>query len=231
MKQRNEPTLEDIIKNSEEDVKYSLNCHRVGVIEAFYPETQTADIKMVDKGVQQFEDGEKLIDLPPLINCPVIISKGINGGLTFPINSGDTCLIIFNDRDLDNWLIDGLTQRPNTLRSHDFSDAIALVGLRNQINQITDYNNEETKLNYLDNKITINITSIKLDNVNGGSIAVTNKLELKNGAENLKAIIDDFIDIVKNLKAVDPISGLLPIDPAATIALTALSARVNTLLL
>jgi len=227
---RTEPDLEDIMEGLKEDIFFEFNCHRVGIIEAFYPSDQTADIRLVDKSVRQTTDGEVLTNFSLLEKCPVIVNKGISGGLTIPINAGDTCLVLFNDRDLDSWLVDGLVQRPNTLRTHDFSDAICLVGIRSQVNQIAGYNNVATELNYLDNKISLDNEKISLLNSSGGSIVIDDKLELKNTAENLKTLVDDFITIVTNLKTVDPLSGELPIDGATSSALSALSIRVGALL-
>jgi hypothetical protein len=227
---RTEPDLEDVIEGAIDDLSARLNCQRVGIIETFYPVDQTADIKLVDKAVKFTTDGEVLLNFSLLAKCPVIVNKGINGGLTIPINAGDTCTVHFNDRDLDNWLIDGLVQRPNTLRTHDFSDAIATIGIRNQVNKIADFNNEATELNYLTNKISLDSTKINLINSSGGSIVLDDKLELKNTAENLKGLIDELITIVTNLKTVDPISGLLPIDGATASSLSALSTRVGALL-
>lgn len=226
----NQPDLTDIIEGATTDLLYSFNCHRIGIINSFDPIEQTATVQLVDKGVTTSVEGEQLIDFSPLAECPVITFKGRNGGVTIPINPGDTCMVFFNDRDMDNWLEDGLIQRPNTLRAHDFSDAVVLVGMRNQINKIADYNNDATELNYLDNKISVDSSTIGLVNSAGGSIKVDDKLELKNTAQNLKTIIDDFITIVTDLKVVDPISGPLPIDAATTSALTALSTDVGDLL-
>ena len=233
MKQRNEPDLQDILNGATEDLSYSLSCHRIGIIESFNATEQTATVRMVDKGVIQYDDGEQLLDYALLVDCPVIVYKGANGGLTIPINTGDSCLVCFNDRDVDSWLIDGLVQRPNTLRNHDLSDAIIVVGIRNQINKITNYNNEATELNYIDNIISIDNAKINLINTSGASIVLDDKLELKNTAENLKAVIDDFITIVTSLKTVDnPASPTitLVVDTPTTNALTALSTRVGVLL-
>jgi len=230
-KQRSEPNLDDVINGAISDYSYLINCHRVGTIKSFDPTMQTASIQLVDKGVFSSDQGDIIVDFPLLVNCPVVIFKGLNGGLTIPINNDDTCLICFNDRDLDNWLIDGLNQRPNTLRTHDLSDGIAIVGIRSQINNISDYNNEATELNYLNNKISLDSIKINLINANGGSIVIDDKLELKNTAENLKGLIDELITIITNLKTVDPISGNLPIDPATVASLSTLSIRVGNLLI
>lgn len=213
-KQRTDPDLQDVLEGAMQDLLYSFNCHRIGTIQSFDPSNQTATIQLTDKGVISNSDGsEQLITFSPLLQCPAIILKGASGGLTFPINEGDTCLVLFNDRDIDNWFEDGLPQRPNTLRAHEMSDAIALVGIRNGINKLTDYNNSATVINYLDTKISLG-----------------NKVEISNAAENLKSIIDELINVVTNLKTVDPISGELPIDAATAASLSALSTRVGDLL-
>jgi len=244
----NEPQLEDVINGAIDDLAYTLNCHRVGIIESFDPVNQNATIKLVDKGVYEYTENETIIDYPPLLEVPVLIHKATDGGITIPIIKGDTCLVVFNDRDLDNWLLNGLIQRPNTLRKHDLSDAIAIIGIKNQKNKIADYNNLATVINYKDNKITIDDAEINLLNsqdnkitiddaeinllnsVGNGNIIIDDKIDIKNAAENLKALITDFINIVKNLKTVDPDSGNIPIDPSTSSALTALSNRVGNLL-
>lgn len=230
MERINQPDLTDILNGTASDLAYKLNCHKIGIIQSFDPDEQTASVELVDKGVINSVEGEQLIPYPLLVDCPVVISKGAFGGLTIPVNEGDTCIVHFNDRDLDNWLIDGLVQRPNTLRTHHLSDAIVEIGVRNQINKITNYNNLATEVNYLDNLISIDATTISFINSAGGSIKIDDKLELKNSAENLKDIIDEFITIVTNLKTVDPVSGLLPIDGATASSLSALSTKVGDLL-
>jgi hypothetical protein len=229
-KDLNEPDLDDILDGALDDLIYSFNCHRVGIIESFNAMTQLATVKLVDKGVITTNEGSQIIEYAPLVDCPVIINKGINGGLTIPINKGDACIVHFNDRNLDGWLVNGLIQRPKTLRAHDFSDAIVEIGVRSQVNKIMNYNNNATELNYLDNNIYLDISKIGLINSQGASIVLDDKLELKNTAENLKDLIDELITIVTNLKTVDPISGDLPIDLATANNLTALSARVGDLL-
>lgn len=228
--QINEPDLTDVIDGALEDLLYAFNCHRVGVIESFNPDEQTATVQLVDKGVITGVDGEVLVDYPPLVDCPVLINKSATGGLTVPINPGDTCFVHFNDRDLDNWLIDSLTQRPNTIRAHDLADAVVTIGIRNQINKIPDYNNLATELNYQSNKLSLSTGGVSISSSAGASLVLDDKLELKNTAENLKDIIDEFINIITNLKTVAPSLQEFPIDGATASALSVLSTRVTDLL-
>ena len=230
MKQRTNPELTDVIDGAIEDFAYSLNCHRVGIIQSFNPANQTAVIQLVDKATKYYSDAEILIEYAPLVDCPVFVNKSAKGGLTIPINVGDTCLVLFNDRDLDNWFTDGLTQKPNTMRTHDFSDAIAIVGIRNSINKIPDYNNEAAELNYESSKITLDNSKISATTLAGGSVKIDDKLELKNTTQSLKLLVDELITILTGLKTVDPIAGLLPIDPTTASSLSALSTKFGELL-
>lgn len=128
-----------------------LNCHQVGEIVSFDPTTQTAEVQI--KMLKTY-NGE-LKDYPVLIDCPCIILGGCKGRITFPISAGDSCLVLFNDRDIDNWFSGGQKMQPRTERKHNFSDAIALVGPRNLQNKITDYFVEGAELKYGNSSIKL----------------------------------------------------------------------------
>ena len=128
-----------------------LNCHQVGTIVNFYAATQTADIQ---PGMQRLVPDTT--SNPPqwkaktpamLVNVPVFVLSGGGGTLTFPVASGDTCLVLFNDRDLSNWQTTGNTQTPPlTTRTHNLSDGLAIVGFRNLANKISGYSTTDAVL-------------------------------------------------------------------------------------
>ena len=133
--QATEPTLASILELHKDDIMYSLNCHQVGEIVSFNSQTQTAEVQIK---MQRTVKGE-IKDYPVLIDCPCIVLGGGEGRITFPISAGDSCLVIFNDKDIDNWYDGGQKMPPRSQRLHDFADAFALVGIRNRQNQISDY--------------------------------------------------------------------------------------------
>jgi hypothetical protein len=64
---------------------------------------------------------------PPIQNVPVIFPSGGGGILSFPLKVGDTVLLVFSMRSMEEWLYsDGSLQTPVNARHHDISDAIAI---------------------------------------------------------------------------------------------------------
>lgn len=170
IQQANEPTLASVLKLHKEDIMYSINCHQIGEIVSFNPSTQTAEVQIK---MLRMMNGE-LKQYPVLIDCPCIVLSGGSGRLTMPISAGDSCLVLFNDRDIDNWYSGGQSVAPRTERKHNFADAIALVGIRNRQNQITDYLNDGVELKhgnssiklkdgYIDIKGNVNIVQNEVD--------------------------------------------------------------------
>lgn len=72
-------------------------------------------------------DGREL-DMPVIIGVPVIFPSGSGGNasVSFPIQAGDGCLIVFAERSIDDWVKGGDSDDP---RKHDLTDAIAIPGL------------------------------------------------------------------------------------------------------
>ena len=148
----NVPTadLREFWRRRKLEIKAELNCITIGTIEAFNGTDQTATIsinyKAILKGGVPLTNGaakDKVIDYPILLKCPIMILTGGSFHLTFPIAKGDTCLVLFCDRDIDNWFQTGdVNGPPATERMHDMSDAVALVGIRSLSNPIPNYNTD-----------------------------------------------------------------------------------------
>lgn len=72
------------------------------------------------------------VDLPLLVDVPVVFQGGGGFTLTFEPVVGDEALIVFASRCIDNWWLAGGVQAQAELRMHDLSDGFALVGLKSQ---------------------------------------------------------------------------------------------------
>jgi hypothetical protein len=76
------------------------------------------------------------LQMPVLLDCPVLWMGGGGATLTFPIAKDDECLVIFASRCIDAWWQQGAASGPNPgrdppdLRMHSLSDGFVLVGVK-----------------------------------------------------------------------------------------------------
>jgi hypothetical protein len=171
-----------------------LNCHRIGTIVSFDSTKQTASVQIASLAVF----GDKTVPYPVLTQCPVFVPSGGNGCLTMPVSPGDSCLVLFNDRDIDNWYESGAVTAPNTARTHDLSDGLVIVGFRHQANPIPDYSvdvelrNNTAIVGLEDNgKISIRNQDTTLKTVMTTLITALNKLDEKSPSGSASVQIND----------------------------------------
>lgn len=88
----------------------------------------------------------KIVNLPLLLDCPVVFPHGGGCSLTFPVKAGDECLIVFASRSIDNWWQNGGVQNPAEMRMHDLSDGFAICGVWSQPKKIGGWSTGETQL-------------------------------------------------------------------------------------
>lgn len=104
-----------------------------GVVKAFDPSKMTVSVQPTIKARVRNEDGSSAwVQIPMLVDCPVIYPGGGGFTLTFPIQDGDECLVVFASRCIDSWWQSGGVQIPAEMRMHDLSDGFAFVGPRSQ---------------------------------------------------------------------------------------------------
>jgi Phage protein Gp138 N-terminal domain len=65
---------------------------------------------------------------PLLLDCPVVFPQGGGAMLSFPIQPGDECLVVFGSRGIDHWWQSGGVQPPATARMHHLSDGFVIPG-------------------------------------------------------------------------------------------------------
>lgn len=166
----NEVELRDLLNLFEKNLMLKFNSHHIATIQDFNPAQQTASATINYKKSFSLPNAagsytEQLVDYPLLVNCPVIFLGGGETSLTFPVDSGDTCLVLFNDRDMDNWFAGSTSSAPHTSRLHSFSDGIIIVGPRALRDVITDFDTSRATLRYgLLSRVAIGETQAVLEN-------------------------------------------------------------------
>ena len=76
-------------------------------------------------------NGERATEgIPAITNIPVIFPGSGSTRVRWPINPGDTVLLLFSSTSLDKWLVRGGTVDPQDDRRHNISDCIAIPGFQ-----------------------------------------------------------------------------------------------------
>jgi hypothetical protein len=73
-----------------------------------------------------------LLDVPPIIDVPVVFPSTLAGSLLFPVRAGDGVLIIVSEVGIGKWLqsaVDASIVDPDDASRHTLTDAIAIPGL------------------------------------------------------------------------------------------------------
>lgn len=114
-----------------------------GIIQSFDKEEQTVKVQLALRELINKEDlSQQWLDIPILLDVPIVIPRAGNYAITFPIKKDDECLVIFSDMCIDAWFSNGGIQNQIELRRHDLSDAFAILGPWSQPNKIENYSDE-----------------------------------------------------------------------------------------
>jgi hypothetical protein len=134
------PTLEQVIKEAIERKSASIRVCLPGRVEKFDAEKQLANVKPLIQEVYEDEDESTFSSALPVIpNVPVVFEGTSNFYMTYPIQAGDRCMIVFNDLDYDAWMTNGDDNAPSTSRRHDLTDAVCIMGMRDQGHKISEF--------------------------------------------------------------------------------------------
>lgn len=156
--------LPTILERVMDVLKRDLNCIKIGTIEDFDNETQTASVKITLKRIVSISEQniKTCRDFPILLEVPCIILSGGSSYIQMPIENGDNCILLFSDEDLEGWLSTN-TDVPSSDRRHDLSDAVCLVGLSNITRSIDDFSNDKIKIQFSkDSHVTIDESGTKI---------------------------------------------------------------------
>ena len=124
------PDLTEVLNELKNEIFANMNCIQIGKIQTVNS-NQTVEIQIQ---VKRRISGDKISDYPLLVDCPYFVLSGGGAYIDMPIKKGDPCIILFNDRNIDNWWSTENIKEPADRRKHNLSDGIALVGISSNVN-------------------------------------------------------------------------------------------------
>lgn len=224
-----DPSERDLLDLVKREIAFEFNCHAIGTIQSFNAAEQTARVTVNYKQVLTVADPvTKKYSLqqrsyPALDRVPVVVLQGGGGALTFPIAAGDECILLFNDRDLDNWFKSGATTSPpTTARTHALADAVALVGL---------YSLKRSLANYDTTRAVLRKGNAMVGVGNADKVKVSNGTDTLNGL--LQDLLTELSDLCTQIEALtvtyaSPGGPAISSVPNNAAAIAAISTRVST---
>lgn len=201
--EKTQTDFNDIMIIAQDAIMSRLNCHNIGRIIEFDALTQTCTVELMQ--IKQFN--EQTFIPAPITQVPLIILGSGGGHITMPNPIGTICLLLFLDRNIDNFMETGEQYVPDTARMHDFTDAIALTTFTTLANPIQNYDEnaitifneglieEVQKISYI--KIYPNL--IQIQAADGANIALNDKVSISNSAQNLGVLIKELILAIEGL--------------------------------
>jgi hypothetical protein len=169
--------LETVIDNAITKSLLELHTMAPGIVQAWYPDEEEADIQIT---IKRKQDG-KLVNLPLLPHVPVRFFKCGSFAMTCEVTVGDYLMVIFSERSNDTWLESGGVQDPGDSRRHSLSDAYAIPFMYPQSEKIGDISEDTLQIKTLDGSTILSIEK-------GGKIKIKGDLEVDGDIKSTKSI-------------------------------------------
>ena len=198
-------TFSDAVRNAIDYALTDLHTCLPGTIESFDATTQTAKINLAIRRIKHdlTADGQQdRFDITPLTNVPVVFPSSGGYSITFPVAAGDEVLVVFSERSIDTWQQSGGTQDPLDRRKHEYTDAIAIIGLHSNPKKIANYSTDamairsddgNTEITVADDSVNVDVglTNVSIDaltvdidiaGTGGATYNADGSVDFKNGA-------------------------------------------------
>lgn len=157
-------TIKEWIRKGGENIHVSM----IGKIESYNPQTNRASITPV--GSMTCPDWQE-IPYPTIHNVPIQYPCGNGGksGCTFPVKPGDTCIIIFSDHQIENFLSG---EKSDDMRNHSMNDAYAIPTLFSDSVPTLKSNPNDVCLFNDGSLVVLNSSSMTINLADGTSVSI-----------------------------------------------------------
>lgn len=135
------PTMAEVIRSAIESNRSDIHTAIPACVMSYDAATQTADIKPEIKRVIRTRLGEPVEEALPVIPAvPVVFPGSGEFFMSFPVQPGDTGMLIFCERNIDRWRETEGDVNPGDQRAHGLAGATFHPGLRRTANALADAN-------------------------------------------------------------------------------------------
>lgn len=126
-----DPTsLADVVTGAIDATLGKIHTSMPGKVVSYNSLAQTADVQPMCKRQLFTADGEKVYEsLPLLPGVPVCFPRGGGYVVTFPLQAGDTVVLVFSEAGLAEFLETGSEAEPWDTRRHHISNAVAIPSI------------------------------------------------------------------------------------------------------
>lgn len=176
------------------------------IISAFDPVAMTVSAQPAIKGSVTNPDGStQSVNLPLLVDVPLVFPTAGGYSITFPIASGDECLVVFASRCIDGWWQSGGVQEAMEFRMHDLSDGFAIIGTRSQARKVSGWDESNLQIRSDDHSTIIEVDKNGKVNITAPtSMTVTTPTANFTGNVNVAGTLTATTDVIgggKSLKS------------------------------
>lgn len=208
-------TLNTAIEKVKKNIFATLNCHNIGRVVEYNAQNNTATIETMI--LNQWYD--TIVEPSLIMDVPIITFGTKNARITMPNPVGCYVILLFMDKNIDNFLETGEQHLSPTSRTHSISDCVALLTVDSEI--------DEQPL-YDENALTLSNKGIIEEEEHQTFIKVKpDTVSIANNKQNLSNLIDLFLQACEQIET-ETNTGILK--PASKQKFTDLKAKFKELL-
>lgn len=140
--QVNDKSLNDVLVQAMRQNAISINKVSIGFIVDFDHTKLSASVQV---GVETKLNDGRVLSPPPIIeNVPVLFQNTATMSMTFKISKGDTVLLLFFDKNVENFLLNGNIAPPAGNELHSINQAVCIPNIMPFNRPSPMANNEDT---------------------------------------------------------------------------------------
>jgi len=202
-----------IVNNQEQafDIQFWKNVFRLNtcipaIIDDFDATRQRVSATPAIRGKFVNSNNEvSYIDLPKITNIPLAIIKCADIKLTYPVEIGQNCTLIFSQRSIDNFIMAGGIQNPfdtknptkTQIRCMDMTDALCFPGVITDAETITNYATDAIEIRSADNTTKVSVKKNSLKLLQGNASIEMSGGNITMNADNISIKGNTVIDDIK----------------------------------